>query len=125
MLDHHKAPGSLGCQADHGSAGFSLKNIQLTAPAQDTFHRADTYRDELMIASDLIGWKKNWHLRGQGGSGPVKRGLGLAIHTWGGRGHQSTCSLGINPDGSVEIKMGTQDLGTGTRTAILIVAADT
>jgi xanthine dehydrogenase YagR molybdenum-binding subunit len=54
----------------------------------------------------------------------VKRGLGLAIHTWGGRGHQSTCSLGINPDGSVEIKMGTQDLGTGTRTAILIVAAD-
>jgi xanthine dehydrogenase YagR molybdenum-binding subunit len=78
-----------------------------------------------MIAADLIGWKKNWHPRGQGGSGPVKRGLGLAIHTWGGRGHASTCSLGIAPDGSVEIKMGTQDLGTGTRTCILIVAADT
>src|SRR5882724_558009 len=102
-----------------------LKNIKLAAPENDTFHRADTYRDELMIASDLIGWKKNWHPRGQGGSGPVKRGMGVAIHTWGGRGHQSACSLAINPDGSVEIKMGTQDLGTGTRTAILIVAADT
>jgi len=102
-----------------------LKNIKMAAPENDTFHRADTYRDELMIASDLMGWKKNWRPRGQGGSGPVKRGMGVAIHTWGGRGHQSTCSLGINPDGSVEIKMGTQDLGTGTRTAILIVAADT
>jgi xanthine dehydrogenase YagR molybdenum-binding subunit len=104
---------------------FMLKNIQLTAPPTDTFNRVGTYRDELTIAADLIGWKKNWHPRGQGGPGPVKRGLGLAIHTWGGGGHRSTCSLTINPDGSVEIKMGTQDLGTGTRTAILMIAADT
>jgi xanthine dehydrogenase YagR molybdenum-binding subunit len=102
-----------------------LKNIQLTAPPTDTYNRVGTYRDELMIAADLINWKKNWHPRGQSGSGPVKRGLGVAIHTWGGRGHMSTCSLAINPDGSVEIKMGTQDLGTGTRTAILMIAADT
>jgi xanthine dehydrogenase YagR molybdenum-binding subunit len=33
--------------------------------------------------------------------------------------------LTIHPDGSVEIKMGSQDLGTGTRTCILVVAADT
>jgi xanthine dehydrogenase YagR molybdenum-binding subunit len=55
----------------------------------------------------------------------VKRGLGLSIHTWGGRGHESHCDLTIHPDGAVDLKMGTQDLGTGTRTAILIVAADT
>jgi len=102
-----------------------IKNIELTRPATDTFHRAETYRDELMIAADLIGWKQNWHPRGQGGSGPVKRGLGLSMHTWGGRGHGSNCALTIQPDGSVNMKMGTQDLGVGTRTAILIVAADT
>jgi xanthine dehydrogenase YagR molybdenum-binding subunit len=101
-----------------------LKNIALTAPSEDTYHRADTYRDELMIAAGLIGWKQNWHPRGQG-SDTVKRGLGLAIHTWGGRGHESNCALTIYPTGSVEIKMGTQDLGVGTRTAILIVAGDT
>jgi xanthine dehydrogenase YagR molybdenum-binding subunit len=78
-----------------------------------------------MIASDLIGWKQNWHPRGEGGSGPVKRGLGVAIHTWGGRGHASECAITIQPEGSVDIKMGTQDLGVGTRTAILIVAGDT
>ena len=78
-----------------------------------------------MIAADMIEWKKNWRPRGQNGSGPVKRGLGLSIHTWGGRGHNSNCALTIQPDGSVNMKMGTQDLGVGTRTAILIVAADT
>jgi xanthine dehydrogenase YagR molybdenum-binding subunit len=97
---------------------FFLKNLQFTAP------RADTYREEILLASDLIGWKKNWHPRGQSGSGPVKRGLGMAIHTWGGRGHASNCTLTIHPTGAVEIKMGTQDLGVGTRTAILIVAGD-
>lgn len=95
-----------------------LKNLSLAAP------RSDTYRDELMIAADLIGWKKNWRPRGQG-SGVERRGLGLAIHTWGGRGHTSNCALTIHPTGSVEIQMGTQDLGVGTRTAILIVAGDT
>jgi len=101
-----------------------LKNIQLTAPSEDTYHRADTYRDELMIGADLIGWKKNWHPRGTD-TGITKRGLGLAIHTWAGRGHESNCALTIHPTGSVEIQMGTQDLGVGTRTAILIVAGDT
>jgi xanthine dehydrogenase YagR molybdenum-binding subunit len=102
-----------------------LKNIKLTAPEDNPFKRDETYRDELLIAADLIGWKKAWRPRGQNGSGPVKRGLGLAIQTWGGRGHDSTCSLTIQPDGSVEMKMGTQDLGTGTRTCILQVAGDT
>ncbi|HET9697005.1 MAG TPA: xanthine dehydrogenase family protein molybdopterin-binding subunit [Terriglobales bacterium] len=98
---------------------FFLKNIELTGP------RAKSYAEELKIADELMGWKKNWHQRGDKTSGPVKRGLGLSIHTWGGRGHASNCDVTIQPDGSVEIKIGTQDLGTGTRTAILMVASDT
>ncbi|MGH9898223.1 MAG: xanthine dehydrogenase family protein molybdopterin-binding subunit, partial [Pyrinomonadaceae bacterium] len=96
-----------------------LKNIELTAA------RADVYRDELKIAADLISWKKNWHERGDKTTGVIKRGMGLALHTWGGGGHPSDCDLTIQPDGSVELKMGTQDLGTGTRTALMIVTADT
>jgi xanthine dehydrogenase YagR molybdenum-binding subunit len=40
-------------------------------------------------------------------------------------GHPSDCDLTIQPDGSVDLKMGTQDLGTGTRTALNIIIADT
>ena len=98
---------------------FFLKNIELTG------QRAQIYSDELKIAADLIDWRKNWHARGDKTAGPIKRGLGLSIHTWGGLGHPSDCDLTIQPDGSVELKMGTQDLGTGTRTALNIIVADT
>ncbi|HZM89874.1 MAG TPA: xanthine dehydrogenase family protein molybdopterin-binding subunit [Blastocatellia bacterium] len=98
---------------------FFMKNIELTG------QRAPIYSDELKIAADLIGWKKNWHARGDKTAGPMKRGLGLSIHTWGGQGHASDCDINIQPDGSVELKMGTQDLGTGTRTTLNIVVADT
>ncbi len=87
--------------------------------------RAKVYSEEFEIADKLMGWKQNWHPRGDKTAGPVKRGLGLSIHTWGGRGHNSDCDLSINPDGSVDIKLGSQDLGTGTRTVIAIVVADT
>ena len=96
-----------------------LKNLEIAGP------RKDTYREEFAIADELMGWKKNWHPRGDKTAGPVKRGLGLSMHTWGGRGHNSNQDFTINPDGSVQIKLGTQDLGTGALTIITIVAADT
>ena len=98
---------------------FFKKNIELTGP------RANIYMDEFPVADESMGWSKRWHPRGDKTPGPIKRGLGMSMHTWGGRGHQSECDLTLQPDGSVTIKMGTQDLGTGTRTAILAVAADT
>ncbi len=95
-----------------------LKNLPLTTfPA--------VYRAELEKAAELIGWKQKWHPRGDKTPGPIKRGLGLSIHTWGGGGHASNCNCIINPDGSVEVQLGSQDLGTGTRTVIGIVAAET
>jgi len=97
---------------------FFDKNLNLTKA------REKNYREELAIASDLMGWKEKWHPRPATLDGVV-RGVGLSFHTWGGRGHASDCDLTIHPDGSVELKMGTQDLGTGTRTCILVVAADT
>jgi len=97
---------------------FFLKNAALT-------DRADVYTEELKIAAELIGYKQKAHLRGEGGAGTMKRGIGLSMHTWGGLGHPSECDVTINPDGSVEAKLGSQDLGVGTRTAISIVVAET
>jgi len=101
---------------------FFLKNIELTGV------RSLNYREELLKGAEMIEWKKNWRPRGEGAPGSartVKRGLGLSIHTWGGTPHNSDCDVIINTDGSVEVKMGTQDLGVGTRTVLAIVAAET
>ncbi|MBZ5567401.1 MAG: xanthine dehydrogenase family protein molybdopterin-binding subunit [Acidobacteriia bacterium] len=95
-----------------------LKNLALTP-------RANVYEAELKKADELMQWKKRWHPRGDKTSGPMKQGLGLSIHTWGGRGHQGAGDLTIHPDGTVEYRSGTQDLGTGTRTAIAMVIGET
>ncbi|HEV2177968.1 MAG TPA: xanthine dehydrogenase family protein molybdopterin-binding subunit [Terriglobia bacterium] len=83
------------------------------------------YREELAKAAEMAEWKKYWHPRGDPEPGHVKRGLGVSMHTWGGSPHNSNCNVTIHPDGSVEVTMGSQDLGTGTRTVIAIVAAET
>jgi len=102
---------------------FFRKNLPLTERTE--FNAPKVYGEQLQIAADLIGWKQKAHLRGAGGPGPVKRGLGIALHTWAGRGHGSNCDVAIHPDGSVEAKIGTQDLGVGTRTCVGMVIAET
>lgn len=97
---------------------FFMHNAQLT-------DRPEVYREELKIAADMISYKQKAHPRGQGGPGPIRRGLGISIHTWAGRGHDSNCDVTINADGSVEAKIGTQDLGVGTRTVLAIVIGET
>jgi len=73
----------------------------------------------------MIEWKKNWHPRGDTTAGVMKRGLGIGVNTWGGLGHDSTCRTTIHADGTIEVDLGTQDLGTATRTMVAMVAAET
>jgi xanthine dehydrogenase YagR molybdenum-binding subunit len=96
------------------------KNVPYAAEA-----RRATYLFQLDKAAEMSEWKTLWRPRGQNGAGPVKRGLGIGISTWQGAGHASQCRTVINPDGSVRVEMCTQDLGTGTRTIITQVVAET
>jgi len=86
---------------------------------------AAVYTEELDIAAKLIGYKDKAHPRGDETAGPIKRGLGISMHTWGGNGHPSNSDVVINPDGSVAVSCATQDLGTGARTALAMVVAET
>ncbi len=97
-----------------------MKNADLASEG-----RGKVYREELQKVAEMSEWSKYWHPRGDKTSGHIKRGLGVSIHTWGGRGHAGNCLVTIQPDGSVTAELGSQDLGTGTRTVIAIVAAET
>jgi len=108
----------LAAKLEMDSLDFFLKNVQFTA-------RPEVYRAELEKAAELMDWKAKWHPRGDKSPGPVKRGLGLSMHTWGGRAHDSQCRVKIHPDGKAVAELGSQDLGTGTRTVIGIVLAET
>ncbi len=101
---------------------FRLQNLPTTNRTFQTLK--PIYTRELVLGAERIGWFSRRHPRGDKTPGPVRRGMGCALGTWGGGagGSQATCK--ITADGRVEVSCGTQDLGTGTTTLVPMVAAE-
>lgn len=72
-----------------------------------------------------IGWERRNMVPGAVGEGSLRRGMGCGIGAWGGGGRASTVvTVDIKQDGSVTASVGTQDIGTGTRTFIRSIVAE-
>jgi xanthine dehydrogenase YagR molybdenum-binding subunit len=80
-------------------------------------------RREYTLGAERFDWAKKYRKPGTS-PGIVKTGIGCAGAAWmsGGRGTQA--ELQVNGDGTVEVRVGTQDLGTGSRTVVQVVAAE-
>jgi xanthine dehydrogenase YagR molybdenum-binding subunit len=78
---------------------------------------------EFRLGAERFGWKEKYKKPGSS-TGPMKTGVGCAGAQWGGGGRGSKAEALVNPDGSIEVRCGTQDLGTGTKTVIAVIAAD-
>ena len=80
---------------------------------------------EYKLGAEKFGWREKYKKPGSS-PGVVKTGIGCAGAAWpaggGDRGTQGDAQ--INPDGTIEFRLGVQDIGTGTRTVIAVVAAE-
>ena len=86
--------------------------------------RDEVYHRQLERGAKEIGWSRRNPTAG-GNAGPVKRGMGCAVGVWGGGGNnQCKVDVTISRDGSVVVAVGTQDLGTGTRTYTRAIVAE-
>src|SRR6184192_4192994 len=85
--------------------------------------QSEIRRKEYRLGAEKFGWKDKYKKPGSS-PGPIKTGVGCAGATWGGGGRGTKAEAQVNPDGSVEIRCGTQDLGTGCKIVIALVAAD-
>jgi xanthine dehydrogenase YagR molybdenum-binding subunit len=106
--------------ADHvkmDPVAFRLRNLP---PAGPNAMWAQYFRD----GAKRFGWDKR-HATGDPTPGPIKTGIGVSAHRWGGAGRGSHAHVDILSDGTAVVKCGTQDIGTGTRTIVAIVAAET
>jgi xanthine dehydrogenase YagR molybdenum-binding subunit len=96
---------------------FRLKNLPPEAPnaMQGAYLREGAAE---------FGWNKR-HATGDKTPGPLKTGMGVSINTWGGGGRgPARAHCEITSDGGVIMRLGTQDLGTGTRTLVAVITAD-
>jgi xanthine dehydrogenase YagR molybdenum-binding subunit len=80
---------------------------------------------EYKVGAEKFGWKEKYQKPGSS-PGVVKTGIGCAGAGWpaGGPSRRTQGEAQINPDGSVEFRLGVQDIGTGTKTVIAVVAAE-
>jgi xanthine dehydrogenase YagR molybdenum-binding subunit len=71
-----------------------------------------------------IGWERRNAVPGSA-PGPKKRGIGMAHGNWYVLVREPiSAEVQVHKDGSVEVFHGAQDLGTGIRTALAIIAAE-
>ncbi|HEY0079267.1 MAG TPA: xanthine dehydrogenase family protein molybdopterin-binding subunit [Pyrinomonadaceae bacterium] len=90
----------------------------------DGFRRGEVYHRQLDRGAREIGWHRRNKTPGAG-TGALRRGIGCAVGTWGaGGGPQCIVDVAVARDGAVTVAVGTQDLGTGTRTYTRAIVAE-
>jgi xanthine dehydrogenase YagR molybdenum-binding subunit len=76
-------------------------------------------------AAEQFGWERQ-RARKRRSDHRIKRGVGMASVIWGaGGGPPAYATVRLNRDGTVEVLTGAQDLGTGARTVLAQIAAET
>jgi CO/xanthine dehydrogenase Mo-binding subunit len=85
-------------------------------------------RECIERTADTIGWSQKWHEPRANEVRPgVFHGIGMAIHTCshGAGGHPSTATLVVNNDGTVDVISAATEVGSGERTTMTMIAAET
>jgi len=97
---------------------FRIRNLPGGANGRDGHIR------QLRRAAQEIGWERRNAVAG-GWPGTLKHGFGCGCGVWGGGGGpQCVVTVAVGRDGAVSASVGSQDLGTGTRTYISAIVAE-
>jgi CO/xanthine dehydrogenase Mo-binding subunit len=84
-------------------------------------------RECIERGAETFGWKQRWQKAGSS-PGPVKKGVGVAIHgcTHGRMppGMPLSGMVRVNADGTVNVMTGATELGGGQRTTMAMIAAE-
>jgi xanthine dehydrogenase YagR molybdenum-binding subunit len=96
-----------------------------TDPRTDNPYSLKRLLECYAIGAREIGWSKRRSEGARGSQPHRRRGLGMATQIWGGGGGPPAyATVHIEVDGTAVLRVGVQDIGTGTRTAIAQVCAD-
>ena len=76
----------------------------------------ESRREMMKVGAKMIGWNR----RRPDGTWPgiIKHGFGMATSSWGNSPGKATIEVDVFRDGTVEVRSGSQDIGTGFRTVL-------
>ena len=103
---------------------FRLKNVVKELWQNKIPLTSNGLADCLRQGAQAFGWAEKRRQYAQQ-NGPVRRGVGMAIGSWGAGLGPSSAEVKLLPDGSVKVLVGVTDIGTGAKTAMGLIAAET
>jgi xanthine dehydrogenase YagR molybdenum-binding subunit len=115
-------PASAGIEAalDDLAAKLGVDPVQIRLKNDPS----ETRRQQYQLGAEKFGWKQKFQKPGSA-AGPVKVGVGCAGNAWNsGTSNRSRAELEVHNDGTVEVRVGMQDLGTGSRTMVQVITAE-
>jgi xanthine dehydrogenase YagR molybdenum-binding subunit len=103
-----------------------MRNHAEEDQVQDRSYSSKHLREAYQMGARSIQWTRRTPTPPQPvRDGKRRRGLGMASQMWGGAGSPPAyAEVRLNPDGTAEVKIGTQDIGTGAKTALTQIAAE-
>lgn len=99
------------------AAGIGMDSLELRRRCDPSENR----RKMFDRGAELIGWNRRTPTGSQ--KGTVRRGFGIGVADWPNIITRGEAEVVIHPDGSIEARSGTQDIGQGQRTTMGVVAA--
>jgi xanthine dehydrogenase YagR molybdenum-binding subunit len=116
-------------ELDMDPVELRLKNFASTSQGREGNppYTTNGLKDCLRKGSEAFGWKQAGKKKTQArGREHLRRGVGMAACSWfvGGGWPPSTVILKLFADGSLNLNMGASDIGTGTKTAMALIAAE-
>lgn len=81
----------------------------------------------LTQGAQAFGWaeKRRQYARERQSDSPIRRGVGMAIGYWNSSLGPSSAAVELLPDASVNVRVGVTDIGTGAKTTMGLIAAET
>jgi len=103
-----------------------LRNYAPTDQVLERSYSSKYLREAYALGARSIGWQHRTPTPAEPARrGERRRGLGMASQIWGGAGSAPAyAEVRMNPDGTAEVRLGTQDIGTGAKTALTQIAAE-
>ena len=101
-----------------------LANYAEKSPSRGQSYSYKGLRRAYEMGAERFGWSDRT-ASAQSDEGPWRRGVGMASQIWGGGGGPpANAIVKLLPDGTAEVAVGVQDIGTGTKTVLTQVAAE-
>ena len=101
---------------------FRLKNM--TRKFQDQLpYTSNGLEDCIRRGAEAVEWKKRWHAPNEG-SGPLKRGAGMAMGSFASALGRSSAVIELDSSGIYHLHVGVTDIGTAAKTTMALIAAE-